>query len=97
MKTLLAFFLSLSLHAQAWINEGTARTVYVKHKSIHALGGLAVYGFFDHAGYPKTGLCVVLALGILKELYDRRNGGTFRPGDVAWTIGPASVVYLIRF
>lgn len=97
MKTLFAFLLSLSLQAQAWINEGTARTIYVKHKTIHGLGGLALYGIFDAAGYPKTGLCFVLALGILKELYDQRNGGRFRGGDVAWTIVPASVVYLIRF
>lgn len=99
MKTLVAFFFfaALSLQAQTWINEGTPRTVYVKHKTAHAVGGLVVYGLFDAVGYPKTGLCLVLLLGVAKELMDRNNGGRFRAGDVAWTIGPALVTYTIRF
>ena len=97
MRTILLFLTSVVIHAQAWLNLGTPRTVYVKHKTAHALVGLTVYELGYLAGYPRVGLGIVLALGIAKELYDRHNGGSFRAGDVAWTIAPAAVVYLIRF
>ena len=70
---------------------------YVQHKTIHALGGIAVYEAFRAAGRPKTGLAVVLGLGIAKELYDRKHGGRFRGGDVAWTTAPATVTFVVRW
>lgn len=76
---------------------GETRQNYVQHKAAHALVGLAVYETFKVAHRPKTGLAVVFGLGVAKELYDRKHGGRFRPGDVAWTVAPATLTYSVRW
>ena len=95
MKTLWAFLLSVfGLQAQTpapWLNEGTAHTVYVKHKAAHAVAGMAVAYTGAKLGYPKTGIALAWAAGIGKELYDQKHGGSFRTGDVLWTGAPATV------
>lgn len=89
---MMAWALSMMLAAYAWGNAGTPREVYVKHKAVHALVGLGLAYYFNELGFPKTGLTLVLALGVAKELFDQSRGGRFRAGDVAWTIGPATVL-----
>lgn len=90
---------ALFLSAVLWIDSfaSTPRQVYVQHKAAHALVGIAVYEAFRAADRPKTGLAVVLTLGVAKELYDRKHGGRFRPGDVAWTVAPATLTYSVRW
>lgn len=92
MKTLL---LSIML----WVGSfaATPRQVYVIHKTLHAIGGIAVYMAFDLIGYPKLGLGMALGIGIAKELLDQSNGGKFRVGDIAWTALPATVAFVVRW
>jgi len=73
------------------------RSTYESHKAVHALGGLAVYEFAKVQGHPKTGLALAWGLGIAKEVYDKRHGGRFRPGDAAWTGAPATVAFSVRW
>jgi hypothetical protein len=68
------------------------RKVYVQHKAAHAVVGIGVAWVGHELGYPKTGLAVAFGLGVAKELYDRKHGGKFRGGDVAWTTLPAVTV-----
>jgi len=87
--------LPLLLCASLWGQQAqglSARETYVTHKAFHAMGGVMVYYAFADAGYPKTGLAVAWGLGIAKELYDRKHGGRFRAGDVAWTGAPATLI-----
>ena len=62
-----------------------ARQTYVTHKAAHAVIGVAVC-------YPKTGIAIAFGLGIAKELYDKKHGGSFRCGDVAWTGMPGATL-----
>ena len=101
MKWLKAFllpaFLTVQMWAQDssnWLNEGTPRTVYVKHKAVHAVGGLVLTWAFAEMGYPKTGLFLTLLAAVLKERYDQLHGGSFRGGDIAWTIMPAATIVI---
>ena len=89
------FFLACML----WVDSFAAspRQVYVIHKALHALGGIGIYYAFDLVGYPKLGLAVTLGAGIAKELLDREMGGRFRAGDIAWTVLPATVVFVVRW
>ena len=91
MKWLLAFTL--------WVDgfASTPRQVYVIHKTMHFVGGLAIYYAFDLAGYPKTGLSLVWATGIGKEILDRHMGGSFRCGDVAWTVVAPTICFVVRW
>jgi hypothetical protein len=73
------------------------RRTYVEHKTVHALVGLGVAEFGRRQGYPKTGIAVAWGLGVAKELYDRKHGGRFRAGDVAWTGAPATVSISVRW
>lgn len=94
-KLLLPFLLTVQMWAQDsnnWLNEGSARTVYVRHKAIHAIGGLVLTYAFAEMGYPKTGLFLTLLAAVLKERYDQLHGGQFRGGDIAWTVMPAAVI-----
>lgn len=84
MRILLLFLLSLSLLA------GDAE--YNRRKAAHALIGIGVAFTGEKLGYPKVGLALAFGLGVGKELYDQRHGGSFRAGDVAWTGGPALVI-----
>lgn len=86
--------LTLLLSCMSWLNAGTPREVYVKHKTAHALVGLGVFFVSYELGYPKTGLSIDLALAVGKELYDSTHGGRFRVGDIAWTVLPATAFYL---
>lgn len=85
-------FLASLISAMAWADGGTPRQTYIRHKAVHALVGLGLAYYFNEMGFPKTGLTLVLALGVAKELFDQSRGGRFRAGDVAWTIGPATVL-----
>lgn len=97
-----ALLLSAMLAVQAWgqdpnnwFNSGTTRQVYVRHKAAHAIGGMLITWAFHEMGYPKTGLAFTMLLGILKERYDQLHGGSFRVGDIAWTVGPAYTIYVV--
>ena len=70
---------------------------YARHKALHALGGILVYEGAKQLGHPKTGLALAWGLGIGKEIYDQRHGGSFRAGDVAWTGLPATVCFSVRW
>lgn len=85
------YLLSLLLLVTPLMAQPSPRTVYVTHKTAHALVGLTVAYTFAELGYPKTGVVTAWLLGVLKELYDQRHGGSFRAGDVAWTGAPATV------
>jgi hypothetical protein len=78
-----------------WLNTGNPRTVYVKHKTGHALGGILLFLFFAKFGLPKTGVLASLTAGLLKEGYDYSQGGPFRLGDVAWTVLPATMLFFL--
>lgn len=82
-----------------WVDSfaATPRQTYVLHKTLHAIGGIGIYYAFDLVGYPKLGLSMALAVGIAKELLDQSNGGRFRAGDIAWTVLPATVVFVVRW
>ena len=69
-----------------------ARQTYVTHKAAHAVIGVAVCYAGAGLGYPKTGIAVAFGLGIAKELYDKKHGGSFRCGDVAWTGMPGATL-----
>lgn len=86
MRRLLILFLCLPAFAMT-----PARQTYVEHKAAHALVGVGIAWAGQELGYPKTGIAVAWGLGIAKELYDRKHGGRFRAGDVAWTGAPATV------
>ena len=73
------------------------RSVYVQHKAAHAAIGMAVYEVGKASGHPKTGLALAFGLGIGKELYDRKHGGSFRAGDVAWTTVPATISFSFKW
>lgn len=92
MRSLICFILCLPAFAMT-----PARQTYVEHKAIHALVGISVAEFGRAKGYPKTGIAVAWGLGIAKELYDRKHGGRFRAGDVAWTGAPATLSISVRW
>lgn len=95
MKFLLPLLLTAQMWAaetKVWFNSGTPHTVYVKHKTAHAIGGLALTYISHEAGDYRPGLICALILALLKEHLDRQAGGQFRAGDIAWTVGPAYVV-----
>lgn len=91
-RKLAPFFIAASLSAQTWLDSGSPRQVYVRHKAIHATGGLVLTYAFAEMGYPKTGLFLTLLAAVLKERYDQLHGGSFRAGDIAWTVGPATFI-----
>lgn len=72
----------------------SAREQYVTHKAFHAVGGMFIYWAFEDLGYPKTGVFMAWLAGIAKELIDKKRGGSFRCGDIAWTGAPATVIYV---
>ena len=80
-----------------WTNSGTARTVYVKHKAVHAIAGLLIYLALFHVIIPALALAVVFTVGVSKEVFDKNNGGSFRVGDIAWTCSLAFLLCLARF
>lgn len=82
-----------------WVDSfaSTPRQVYVLHKALHAAGGIIIYLAFDLVGFPRLGMGVVLSAGIIKEILDQSNGGSFRVGDVAWTTFPALIVFVARW
>ena len=92
MRRFLILFLCLPSFAMT-----PARRTYVEHKAVHALVGIGVAEFARQKGYPKTGVAVAFGLGIAKELYDRKHGGRFRAGDVAWTGAPATLSISVRW
>lgn len=92
MKWLLSLLLACSLQAQGWLDTGNARTVYVKHKTAHALVGLTLVYLSHEAGDYRPGLVAALILAFIKEHEDRAAGGQFRVGDIAWTVAPAYTV-----
>jgi hypothetical protein len=85
LKVFLAFLTTI-------LNSGTPRQVYVKHKALHAIGGIGIAWVGHEMGYPKTGVALAFGVGIAKELYDQKHGGSFRAGDVAWTGMPAAAI-----
>jgi len=89
MKKLLAFLLCVPMLA------GNAE--YNRRKACHALAGIGVAWSCKKLGYPKTGIALAWCLGIGKELYDQKHGGRFRCGDIAWTGGPATLTFSIRW
>ncbi len=68
------------------------RSYYVNRKIGHAAVGIGIAWAGHELGYPKTGIAVAFGVGIAKELYDRKHGGKFRAGDVAWTAAPGAVI-----
>lgn len=92
MRRFLILFLCLPSFAMT-----PARRTYVEHKAAHALVGIGVAYTGERLGYPKTGIAVAWGLGIAKELYDRKHGGRFRAGDVAWTGAPATITFSVRW
>ena len=97
MRLLLLLILGSALNAGAWLNQGSSRTIYLKHKSVHALGGLAVYQLGKVSGHPKTGLAMAWGIGVAYESYEQRHGGRFRAGDIAWTVAPATLAFSVRW
>ena len=94
-KMILPLLLTAQMWAaetKVWFNSGTPHTVYVKHKAAHALVGLTLTYLSHEAGDYIPGLIAAFILAVLKEDMDRRGGGKFRVGDIAWTVGPAIVV-----
>lgn len=92
---LLSFFMAVQMWAaesQVWFNSGTPRQVYVRHKAAHAIVGLTLTYLSHEAGEYLPGLIAAFILAVLKEDMDRRSGGSFRVGDIAWTVGPAIVL-----
>lgn len=85
MRHLILALLTLTLSA-------SDRSYYVNRKVGHAVVGMGIVWAGHELGYPKTGIAVAWGLGIAKELYDRKHGGKFRAGDVAFTAVPATVV-----
>ena len=73
------------------------RSTYEHHKLVHVAAGIAVYEVCKLNGAPKTGVALAFGLGIAKETYDKRHGGKFRGGDVAWTSGPAAFCFAVRW
>ena len=68
------------------------RKTYVEHKAIHAVISLGICYTANEMGYPKTGVAIAFGLGLAKELYDKKHGGRFRVGDVAWTTMPGATL-----
>ena len=73
----------------------TDRQVYVFHKTVHAIAGIALATLVNHLGNPYMGIASAWLLGIAKEIYDQNSGGSFGAGDVAWTGAPATVVLML--
>lgn len=95
MKWIMSFLMSMYMYAAdnaGWLNSGTPHNVYIKHKAAHAIVGLTLTYLSHEAGDYRPGLICALILALLKEHLDRRAGGQFRAGDIAWTVGPAYVV-----
>ena len=83
--------LCLPLYSQD-VSFISPRETYVARKTAHALVGMGVIWAGHELGYPKTGIACAFGLGVAKELYDRKHGGRFRAGDVAWTVMPGAVI-----
>jgi len=80
-----------------WFNEGTARTVYVKHKTAHALGGLGLVFACYVMNDLMLGVALAWIVGVSKELLDKNMGGAFRIGDVLWTGAPATLLAIYLY
>ena len=65
-------------------------------KSSHAMYGLIVWGLVSIYN-PEVAICLVLFMGISKEIIDRYIGGTRDVWDAVATIAVPLVLYIITY
>jgi uncharacterized protein YfiM (DUF2279 family) len=89
MEVVLAF--ALSLHAPPRLAVAPDK---VKHFFVSAFVQSASYSVLrlarvEHDGALVTASAATVAVGIAKEVHDRRSGGRFDPRDLVWDLAGA--------